>query len=182
MLDYETWRFINSFAPWLSALGTLTAVVVSLWLARRTERPRVRVRTAIAHVVAERSPGSVLQITATNLGGRPVTLQNLTWRTGVFRKREYVQFPPDNIWSPRLPAKLDHGEYAMFILPLDGLPAEHDPIAKALSTASFPRLAVRSVRAGVVLTTGHIFRPRVERSVQRWILDQVRKRGATSAE
>ena len=180
MPDRDTWRFINSFAPWLSALGTLAAVALSLYLARRTERPRVRVSTGIRVIMGEDprlTEGlQALQIAATNLGVRAVTLQNLTWRTDVFRRTEYVQVPPPNRFSARLPTKLEHGDCALFLLPLEGLPADQDRIAAAISTASFPRLAVRAIRAGVVLTTGHVVRARIERSAQRWILDQVDKR------
>jgi hypothetical protein len=47
MLDQETWRFINTFAPWLSAAGTVTAVAVSLYLARQDRRVRLSVNASI---------------------------------------------------------------------------------------------------------------------------------------
>src|SRR5438128_5518971 len=50
MFDRDTWRFINSFAPWLPAVGTLTAVIVSLYLGRRAARLDVRVFPAIVSV------------------------------------------------------------------------------------------------------------------------------------
>ena len=43
LFDRETWLFINGFAPWLAALGTLLAVIVSLHLARRASRLDIRV-------------------------------------------------------------------------------------------------------------------------------------------
>lgn len=42
-MDVEFWKFINTFAPWLSALGTIAAVVVSLYLARRDKSIRLEV-------------------------------------------------------------------------------------------------------------------------------------------
>jgi hypothetical protein len=39
--DRETWTFVNSFAPWLSAIGTLAAVITSLYLAT-ADRTRLR--------------------------------------------------------------------------------------------------------------------------------------------
>jgi len=32
-MNRETWQFINTFAPWFSALGTIFAVIISLRLA-----------------------------------------------------------------------------------------------------------------------------------------------------
>ena len=43
LFDRETWLFINSFAPWLAALGTVAAVIVALYLARRASRLDIRV-------------------------------------------------------------------------------------------------------------------------------------------
>jgi hypothetical protein len=38
MPDRETWKFLNTFAGWVSAAATFTAVVTSLYLARRSDR------------------------------------------------------------------------------------------------------------------------------------------------
>ena len=43
MVNCDTWTFVNSFAPWLSAVGTLAAVVFSLYITL-ADRSRVRVR------------------------------------------------------------------------------------------------------------------------------------------
>jgi hypothetical protein len=185
MPDRETWRFVNSFAPWLSAIGTLIAVAVSLYLARRADRPRVRVHTAIARIVVEgQTPAQgvrVLDISVTNHGGRPITVQGLAWRTGLLRKRHYVQIGPNNRHSARLPAKLDYGDKVAFVFPLDGLPADDRLVAQAVARAYLPALAVRFVCAGVVLTTGQSVLSRVHRNVQEWLREQALKQGAPPA-
>ena len=43
VFDQETWLFINSFAPWISAFGTIAAVIVALYLSIREKRVRLRV-------------------------------------------------------------------------------------------------------------------------------------------
>jgi hypothetical protein len=150
--DHETWRFINSFAPWLSALGTLAAVILSLHLARRSERPRIRTRITLSTIVGERQPIAqglkVLDFSVCNLGARPITVKNLCWQTGVLRKRHYIQIAPSNAYSARMPVKLDHGDTATFVFPLDELPAKDDAVAKAVGDTWWPALAVRCVRAG----------------------------------
>lgn len=57
MFDQETWRFINSFAPWLAARGTLAAVIVSLYLARRASRLELGVFPAVVNLVQQGRPG-----------------------------------------------------------------------------------------------------------------------------
>ena len=68
--------FINTFAGWLSAVGTLLAVIVSLYLARRDSRIRLRVNIGIRKMIIERgvhivkyAPDFIL-IAVTNVGSR----------------------------------------------------------------------------------------------------------------
>src|SRR3989442_3915635 len=52
-MDYQFWTFVNSFASWLSAAATVAAVVTALYLARRGDRIRLRVRCGIRIVIAQ---------------------------------------------------------------------------------------------------------------------------------
>ena len=40
-MDKQTWQFINTFAPWLSAIGTISAVAVVVTSVGKTLRVRV---------------------------------------------------------------------------------------------------------------------------------------------
>jgi hypothetical protein len=119
MPDRETWRFINTFAPWFSALGTLTAVIVSLYLARRAARLHVRTSLSIINVV---NPGQelaqapeFLQIAATNHGDRDAVIRGIMWKQRWPKRKMWVQFPPANPYSTKLPARLTFGEEAQFL-------------------------------------------------------------------
>lgn len=46
-LSVEEWKFINSFAPWLSAIGTLLAVSVSLYLSYSTRKIALNISSGI---------------------------------------------------------------------------------------------------------------------------------------
>jgi len=37
LVETETWKFINTFAPWFSAIGTILAVVTSLYSAGQAD-------------------------------------------------------------------------------------------------------------------------------------------------
>ena len=56
-MDRATWEFINSFSPWLSAFGTIAAVVIALYLARVDKRVRLEVSAGIRLMVTPGSPG-----------------------------------------------------------------------------------------------------------------------------
>jgi hypothetical protein len=42
----ETCHFVNSFAPWLAAFGTLAALITSLYLATKQTKAKLRVSAA----------------------------------------------------------------------------------------------------------------------------------------
>lgn len=174
MPDRETWRFVNTFAAWFSALATTASVIIALYLARRGSRIKLRIGCDIYRVVGQgQAVGTgrgYLQIRATNVGFRDATIQGAMWRTGFFRRRKYVQIPPANPLSARLPARLSYGDEACFLFPLDELRAQDDPVGDAVRASRSPRLAVRWVRAGVYTTTGEEHIAAVGKNVREEIL------------
>lgn len=93
-MTVETWKFINTFAPWFSALGSISAVIVALYMARRDKK--VRLEVSIGHRLilgqgVNNQPPNFVMITITNIGHREAQISNLTWRTGIFRRSYAVQ-------------------------------------------------------------------------------------------
>lgn len=181
-MDQETWRFINTFAPWFSAAGTTASVIVALYLARRGARVTLRVRAAVYKVVGQGMPVAsgqeFLEIRATNVGMRETKIQGIMWRAGIIRKKRYVQIPPDSPLSTRLPARLTYGDEACFLFPLDDLRKTPDPVGEAVRSARWPWLALRWVRAGVYTTTGDEHLGPVDRSAWSEILHRESKQSA----
>ena len=91
MLDQETWRFINSFAPWLAAIGTVVAVITALYLARKEARIQLNVRALIRCEVipgTDLGPGpNYLSVEVSNVGRRAATVTHIYWKTGIFQKK-----------------------------------------------------------------------------------------------
>jgi hypothetical protein len=123
ILDQETWKFINTFAPWLSAIVTIAAVIVSLYLARRSESVKLNI-TAGHRLMA--TPGikgpypEYLAINIVNTGHRDVQITNIGWRVGFFKKQmQYAiqVIEPVGLSSP-LPIWLRYGEQANYYIPL----------------------------------------------------------------
>jgi hypothetical protein len=84
----ETWKFINTFAPWLSAVGTISAVITSLYLARKSRRIHLKVDAGLRTLVQQGSPAKeYVAITVVNRGDRAATIQSIGWKIGFFRKR-----------------------------------------------------------------------------------------------
>jgi hypothetical protein len=80
LFDRETWRFVNSFAPWLAALGTFTAALTALYLARRHARIRLRITASVE--TESDAPGKYVScavMKVVNDGPRDVTITEAYW-------------------------------------------------------------------------------------------------------
>jgi hypothetical protein len=164
VFDKETWQFINTFAPWLSALGTISAVIVSLYLATRDRRISLKVSAGVKIIMQGGHSETFIGVSAVNMGRREVTITGIGWQTGLFRKREFVQlgFSPH---SSDLPARLQDGETANYFIPLENT-GNHwvlkvkDDLGKCLW------FKVYFMKALVVTSIGKTFRVRVNRNIR----------------
>jgi len=58
-MDRYTWEFINSFAPWVAGIGSILAVIVSLYLALKYQGIRLKVYSTKSTLLATQDPTSV---------------------------------------------------------------------------------------------------------------------------
>jgi hypothetical protein len=121
MTSIETWKFINSFAPWFSAIGTIAAVIVSLRLATRDRNIRLKVSAGHRLLI---TPGiearpEYLNIRVVNIGHRDAQITNIGWKTGVFKKRCAIQILEQNGISSAFPIRLKDGEEANYFISLE---------------------------------------------------------------
>ena len=178
MLDQETWRFINSFAPWLAAIGTVVAVITALYLARKEARIQLKVRALIRYVViagTDLGPGpNYLSVEVSNVGQRTATVTHIYWKTGIFRKKNYVWLiPPDS--PSNVPVKLNDGEQATFMDLLTKFESFNEKIAKEDLSGWASGLKARFVRVCVGISTGDTFESRLDKSLRTHILEMAKK-------
>lgn len=170
MGSQELWRFINSFAPWLAAVGTIAAVITSLYLARKDFRIDIRLRAGVRTLaVMGDGPGhgtEWVSLFVTNAGRRVATVSQLYWKTGVFRKQMYVWIAPRNPYSSTVPVKLSDGEQATYMLPIREFEKNMHLRAKDAVSGLASRLKVHFIRVGVCTSTGEGFEARIEKSLR----------------
>lgn len=73
IFDKETFNFINTFAPWLSAIGTIAAVWVAIYFARQDKRLRIDVSAGNRLIVTPGQKGphpEYLVVHIVNIGHR----------------------------------------------------------------------------------------------------------------
>jgi hypothetical protein len=174
LLDPEIRQWVDICAQYLTAVGTIGAVIVALYLSGKDRREKISVSAAIHYLV---EPGQTLAegirlfgIGATNVGYATVTVQNLCWRVGMFRKTVLYIDPLGS--GERPPKILRRGDWLTTKWPeqqfIDGLTFLLEQIGKH----PVPSLALRSLRAGIETSTKKQFFARPNWDVAKIVREQ----------
>ena len=177
IMDSETWKFINTFAPWFSAIGTISAVIVSLYLARAEKPMKLEIRAGHRIIVGDGSTGKYpefLYISATNTGHRIATITNVGWRIGFFKKQHMIQVVQKDQLSSGLPVRIDDGEEAKWLVPLDLKDNWIERFTRDFLHRS-PRLKLCSLKLQIHTSVGKTFEAAVEKSLKEKLLEECRK-------
>lgn len=148
----QVWSAVGS---WVSGLGALAAVCLSLWLVNRTERVRIRASAGIRLLFegdgtpAERH----VCISVTNIGDRPVTVNTVGWRIGGWRKRRFCIQTVGGKYSNQFPIELAHGKSASFMVSLAEAPTWPSDFVRDFVHANTPS-ELRNLRAMVNTSVG----------------------------
>ena len=154
MLRNLDWKLINGVSSLLTAIGTLSAVIVSLWLARRDSRVRLKAHAGIGKILTEgkvykdaSQEPDFLMITVTNIGRRVVTVTGLFWKNRLIRLRAVFQIPAEAPLSAQIPKRLQDGDQATFSVALGAWVSDHGLAAPIKALIPRPRwLTVRFLR------------------------------------
>jgi len=167
----ECMQFWQVVGIWFSGLATLTAVVVSLLLARRD---RIRLSISAEHRAqfsdAEQYSPDLLLFTIRNLGNRPATVESIVWRHRPWLRTRVVQLFPFGYAEP--PVTIAANDSAVFRLPINEPPdLWGDHFTRSFLPGKLPLgMRIRLIRAEVYTSTGDIFTVAVEPNLQQWLL------------
>ena len=167
---------LNAF----TALGTLGAVIVAIYLANRERKDRIRARAGerviLGHPRGPNEPISVINVQVTNLTLRPVTIIGIGWSVGIFRKQHFFQVHDwtDPLTS-KLPTPLDYSQTANYNFPREEFFKNAASLYKHISTA-IPWLSARFIFLFVTTSgyPGH-FRFRVDPSLGRALVNRAKE-------
>ena len=176
LFDKETWLFINSFAPWLAALGTVAAVIVSLYLARRALQLDIRVFAQIVGTFGMEPSEELFRIGVVN-HGRKAVVSLIVWGSLGFGRRKHLWIvpPQKHPLSTGLPCELDFGKKADFFFPTATFNETARPLLEHVRDSVFPQLTVRRLRVGVVASTNQYFRIPLDAYLRKFILERSRQ-------
>lgn len=114
----------NTVGTWLAGIATFAAVVVSLRLAGKAERLRLKVNAGVRLLVrGDGTPAEKqIEISVTNLADRPVTIDSVGWAVGKGKSRQYSLQNVSGPHSSQYPVELAHGKRANFLVSLVDTP------------------------------------------------------------
>ena len=169
-----TWDCINSFSNWISAVGTVAATSLALWLSIRDRRINLFAKLSVGLV-----PGAnprvldqqVFAIEFTNQGPRTVIVTNHAWRLpfvkGVIYMFPNVDTSVSHLCS-KLPLELTDGKVGHTFYAIDHFTKLDEPGAMFFHTNRFIAwVRINFVRLYINTSVGKKVRVRVHRDVRR---------------
>lgn len=167
MPDRELWRFVNSFAPWLSAVGTFAAVATSLYFSRSDRRIYLRARASV-RIRAIRGGGAghgarFVSVNVTNHGRRSARVLLVVFKVASIRG---AFLAPDHQGS-NLPIKLEDGDEAGFLYPIEEFFSAMLEALPCESVFPFPGLRFRFSKAVLSVATGKNVQARFDADLRR---------------
>ena len=169
MPDKNTWEFINTFAPWLSAIGTIAAVIVSLYLSMREKR--IKLSVSAGHRIIFPGKREILAIKVINKGFRKAKLVNIGWKIGILKKQYAVQTTEANLYSDKIPIILNEGEDANFHISFNDL--IEDFSKNFVKSSSL--LHIRSLKVQAWTVEGKTFESRIEKNLREKISEEINR-------
>lgn len=106
----------NAVGTWVAGLATFLAVIVSLYLARASQRIKLVGYCGLRTVITTGLPTvETVTVNVTNVGTRSAVVSNISLRVGRFRKkRQAMLFIPQSRFSDGIPKALADGQTANF--------------------------------------------------------------------
>ncbi len=176
-IDKVIWEFVNTFAPWLAAIGTLAAVVTSLYLAMRDRRIRLNVGAGVRKIATMGQTvdqgADVISIYVTNIGYRSATVTGLFWKCGVFKKTIFEIIPGNDFHSSTLPVKLVDGEEASYRIPQNLFLETNIKTFERRISRKYLKLRLKFMKIGVYTSIGKTFQFRIEEGLQDWFFNNL---------
>lgn len=164
MADSINW---GSVADWAAAFASAGASLVALYLAREANRIKWQGSAGINVIVGggKHSP-DLVNVRVTNVGARPINVQMVSIRCGLFKKR-YGFIP---VWDPlissAIPTALADGQSAQWSIALDEKPDWIEQLCRGDEPFVRSRLDVITFRFEVHASTGTVLALRPRRTMR----------------
>lgn len=151
--DLAFWSMLGT---WLASIGTIAAVITSLYLARKNEKVNLLITSNLIFLLTSGREYSdddqYIHIEVTNNGNKPITIQNIGWQMTKDRAF-FVPINPNPINTP-LPKMISYGEVVRWAIEVSAVKNIWGP---DLIRDGIKRKDIKNWKIVVSLTTGEKF-------------------------
>lgn len=172
-IKLQLWNVIGT---WIASIGTVSAVIVSLWLSYTKGKLNLQVQAGHRLVVTpgiENMP-EYCSIRVVNAGDKPANITHVGWETGWFKNKGYFHQMFGTPGFDEVPKLIYEGQVANFMVPLRLDNDEEDWIVKfpkSLAGEKGNIRRIKGVRLVVTTSVGQIFKVRPEKGLIEKLVD-----------
>lgn len=172
-------QILGVIGTWLAGIGTISAVIVSLYLSRSDRRILLNVHAGHRVLILQNleSRPDYCSIGVVNKGHRSANIVNIGWKVGFFKKRYGIQTLHNNPFSSKLPIKLKDGEEANYLIPFindDSYPNWIDDFPKGM-LGNYPQISSRTLKLQILTSVGKTFESKIEEGLRKKIVEATMK-------
>ncbi len=175
-MDQNTVQIWGVIGTWVASIGTISAVILSLYFAYNRGKIKLKVTAGHRLVITPglNSRPEYCSIKVVNAGDRPAKITSVGWETGRFKnKKHFVQLFGTPGFDD-IPKVLYEGEEANFMVPLRFKGNDEDWIIrfpKELAGDKGNLSYIKRLKVVVGTSVGQMFRTRVEANLVEKLLE-----------
>lgn len=168
-MDSTTLQLWSVIGTWVAGIGTVGAVITSLWFALHQNTIKLKVSAGHRLLI---TPGSretpdYCSIRVVNVGLRPAKVTHVGWEVGRWRKKKHMLQTFGYPGFDDVPKTLHEGEEANFMIPFLRSGGDQDWIVsfpKYLVGEDSPKL-IKTLKVAVYTSVGQGFKRKVEHNL-----------------
>ncbi|WP_136805847.1 hypothetical protein [Desulfosediminicola flagellatus] len=177
-MDETKFKILSLIGTWLASLGTISAVITSLYLARRESKINLSVSAGHRVMIGGGIQGQkdYCSIYVVNQGFRKATITNIGWRVGLLKKRYAIQQLDPSQYSSPMPIELKDGQEAKYLIPLHNSSNENDWIDSFVTDflSKCPKLVVKTIRVQAFTSVGKTFESKLEKGLAKKLIEHAK--------
>lgn len=164
-------QIANVVGTWLAGIGTVAAVITSLWFSRRENKIKLAVKVSHRQLVTrgQQNAPDFLYVHVVNKGIRPANITGFGWFVGRLKnKKHLIQLFGDSE-SDAIPKMLNEGEEGQFLIRLSHADNPTGWIDKFIADVlqPNPRKQLKTLRLMAYTSVGQNFKAKIDSNLKK---------------
>jgi len=167
MITMENYNIINTYATIFAAIGTISAVVLSLYFAYSNRRISLKIHAGMYKGSQDNKDFILIKIL--NNGNRTVTIsEHFGFEFGLFRKKNLIIGFKNIDWnqSTRFPCKLYDGDEAVVVIPMEQEYGDYLETFYKDFLIDSPRVNINTLKLQIFPNLGNTIKVKLDKSIK----------------